>query len=212
VCSSDLQNNNSTANILNVALEDIIFMFTKIGEEELILADKLKNTLRSTREALAGNFDQKDPEFITLREELERLFKKKNLSEVTQDEMNRNIDSLNKIHQKIKELNRQNNLLKAKYSNDEKYARIHKRLLQKGNISEQERRIFEALYNIKSQTDDQVLQNTQILNNENYFERLVMPLVIDQFKNQQKINLDTESSKYINALVVKEYMSEFNQI
>jgi hypothetical protein len=31
---------------------------------------------------MSGNFDQQDPKFISLREELERLFKKKKLSEV----------------------------------------------------------------------------------------------------------------------------------
>lgn len=205
-----LENDADTSNLLNVALEDVLFMFTKVSEEELILADKLKNTLRQTREALASNFDQNDPEFISLREELERLFKKKNLNEVTQDEMNSNIHSLNKIYDRVKELNRQNDLLKAKYSNDPKYARIHKRLMEHKSISDTERRIHEALEGVKLLADDQVLQNTQILDNESYFERMMMPLVIDQFKNKQQINIDPDASRYINGLVVKEYMNEFN--
>ena len=65
----NIENSNDTTNILNLALEDVLFMFTKVGEEELILADQLKNTLRKTRETLASNIDQKDPEFIKLREE-----------------------------------------------------------------------------------------------------------------------------------------------
>ena len=69
-----IEQGTDTTNLLNVALEDVIFRFTKVGEEELILADKLKNTLRQTREALASNFDQQDPKFISLKEELERLF------------------------------------------------------------------------------------------------------------------------------------------
>lgn len=206
----NIENSTETTNLLNVALEDVLFMFTKVKEEELVLADQLKNTLRKTREALAGNFDQKDPHFITLKEELERLFKKKNLNEVTQEEMNSNIDSLNKIHEKVKELNRQNELLRAKYGNDPKYARIHKRLVESGKIPEQERRIHEALNAVKMAADDQVLQNTQILTNTSYFERLMMPLVIDHFKTQQKINIDADASRYINNLVVKEYMNEFN--
>lgn len=64
-------------NLLNAALEDIIFQFIKVGEEELKLADELKDQLRKTREALQSNFDQNDPVFVNLREELERLFKKK---------------------------------------------------------------------------------------------------------------------------------------
>lgn len=72
-----LENNDATVNILNIALEDVLFSFIKVKEEEMVLADQLKNTLQKTREALGGNFDQKDPEFISLKEELERLFRKK---------------------------------------------------------------------------------------------------------------------------------------
>jgi len=199
-----------TTNLLNIALEDVIFRFIKIGEEELVLADKLKNTLRQTREALASNFDQQDPKFVTLKEELERLFKKKNLSEVTQDEMNANIDALNKIHERIKELNRQNNQLRQKYHGDAKYTRIHKRLLERGGMSDSERKIFEALMGIKQDADAQVLQNTRILDNESYFERAMMPLVISRFIDQQQIKLNADASRYINHLVVAEYLKEFN--
>jgi type I restriction enzyme R subunit len=198
-----------TSNILNVALEDVIFMFRKVREEELILADKLKDILRVTREALAGNFDQQDPKFTTLKEELERLFKKKNLNEVTQEEMNQNIEILDQIHERIKELNRENALLRSKYNNDPKYARIHKRLLETGSMSDQERKIFEALIKIKEETDEQVLQNTQILKNESYFNTEVGRKVIKQFKDQS-INLNPESVRFINGLVVREYMDEFN--
>jgi type I restriction enzyme, R subunit len=205
-----IENSSDITNLLNVALEDVLFMFTKVREEELVLADKLKNTLRQTREALAGNFDQQDPKFITLKEELERLFKKKNLNEVTQDEMTHNIGALHDIHERVKELNRQNNQLRAKYQGDAKYTRIHKRLLERGALTESERRIFAALAGVKAQADDQVLQNTQLLDNESYFGRMMMPLVIGQFQAQQKINLNPDASRYINQLVVSEYMNEFS--
>jgi len=206
----NLESNADTTNLLNVALEDVLFMFIKISEEELIIADQLKETLRKTREALADNFDKKDPQFVSLKEELERLFKKKKLNEISQDEMKQNIESLRKIHERIKELNRQNNLLKDKYQQDEKYARIHKRLIERGDISKRVSELFEALQSVKSQADDTVLQNTRILDNESYFEQLMIKLVINQFVNENKIKLDVESSKFINSLVVKEYMNEFN--
>lgn len=210
----DLESGEDTSNLLNRALEDVIFKFVKIGEEELVLADKLKNTLRQTREALASNFDQQDPQFISLKEELERLFKKKNLSEVTQDEMVANIDALNKIHDRIKELNRQNNQLRQKYLGDAKYTRIHKRLQERqqsqSDISESERKIFEALAGVKQDADEQVLNNSQVLDNESYFERQMMPLVIGRFMKEQNIKLNADASRYINHLVVAEYLKEFN--
>lgn len=204
-----IESSSDTSNLLNVALEEVLFMFTKVREEELVLADKLKNTLRQTREAMLDNFDQQDPKFITLKEELERLFKKKNLNEVTQEEMTANIGALNAIHDKVKELNRQNNQLRAKYQGDTKYTRIHKRLWERGTLTQTERSLFDALIGVKQHADEQVLQNTQLLSNESYFEKMMMPLVIDEFGNRHKIKLNPDASRTINQLVVAEYMNEF---
>ncbi len=205
-----LENNIDTTNLLNVALEDVIFMFNKVGEEELILADQLKDTLRKTREELASNFDKKDPEFVSLYEELERLFKKKKLNEVTQDEMKANIGALREIHAKILELNRQNRLLQAKYDNDPKYCRIHKRLIEKGGLTKRESQLFEALQSVKNEADLQVLQNSRLLQNEGYLDKMMIKLVIHQFVNQNNIKLNPETSKFINNLVIQEYTNEFH--
>ncbi|MEN0051637.1 MAG: type I restriction endonuclease subunit R, partial [Bacteroidota bacterium] len=205
-----LENSTNISNLLNTALEDVVFLFVKIGEEELVLADELKDSLRKTREAFNDNFDQKDPEFISLKAELERLFKKKRLQEVSQEDMNRNIGALRKIHEKIKELNRKNDLLKQKYEEDKKYARIHKRVVEKGGISKRETQIFAALQDVKSAADLQVLLNYRMLNNEAYFEAMMERLVIEQFEKQTKTELNTASSEFINRLVVKEYLDEFH--
>jgi len=203
-----LQNNVDSTNLLHVALENVLFMFRKVSEAEMVIADQLKDMLRKTREALGGNFDQNDPEFISLYDELKRLFDKKNLDEITQDDMKNNIGSLQQIYDKVTELNRKNNLLKAKYENDAKYARMHKRIVEKGNISKRESEICETLLDIKQQVDDRVLINTQMLNNESYFDKLMIQMVMGSF-GKTKIALDPESAKYINGCLVKEYMNEY---
>lgn len=205
-----LENNVGTDNILNTALEDVIFAFTKVKEEEMVLADKLKDTLQRTREMLGGNFDQKDPVFVSLKEELERLFKKKNLSEVTKEEMEANIKALNDIYDKAKKLERENQLLKAKYDYDAKYARIHKRLMEKDPLTESERKLFDALMGLKTAVDKEIMQNSKILENESYVERMVMRLVVNQFKKEQHININTSDVKRINSIIVREYMNEYN--
>jgi len=203
-----LQNNVDSTNLLHVALENVLFMFRKVSEAEMVIADQLKDMLRKTREALGGNFDQNDPEFISLYDELKRLFDKKNLDEITQEDMKNNIGSLQQIYDKVTELNRKNNLLKAKYENDAKYARMHKRIVEKGNISKRESEICETLLDIKQQVDDRVLINTQMLNNESYFDKLMIQMVMGSF-GKTKIALDPESAKYINGCLVKEYMNEY---
>ncbi|MCB9324020.1 MAG: type I restriction endonuclease subunit R [Lewinellaceae bacterium] len=205
-----LENDVDNTNLLNIALEDVIFAFTKVREEELILADQLKNILQRTREGLGGNIDQTDPQFISLKEELERLFKKKNLNEVTKAEMEKNIVALESINKRSKELDRKNELIRAKYENDAKYARIHKRLMEKGDLTDSESQLFEALKGLKEDADNHILQNAKMLENESYIEKMMMRLVINQFKTKNHIPLNTEKSKFINGLVVKEYFNEFH--
>jgi type I restriction enzyme R subunit len=205
-----LETNLETNNILNTALEDVIFAFTKIKEEEMVLADELKDTLQKTREMLGGNFDPKDPIFVSLREELERLFKKKNLSEVSKEEMEANIKALNEIYDQAKKLERENQLLSAKYDYDAKYARIHKRLLEKNPLTDNERKLFEALKGLKADVDNEILQNSKILENERYVEKMMMRLVVNQFKNKQNININATDVKRINNILVKEYINEYN--
>jgi type I restriction enzyme R subunit len=206
-----VKNNVDATNLLNVALENVLFLFRKISEEEMIIADQLKDMLRKTREAMGNNFDPKDPEFVSLYEELKRLFDKKNLDEISQDEMKENIGFLQKIFDRVNELNRKNNLLKAKYDNDAKYARIHKRILEKGAIKEKESVIYETLMGIKKITDEKVLNNTRLLQNEGYFTNMLMTMVIESFE-KVKIDLDIDSAKFINSCIAKEYMNEYQGV
>lgn len=204
-----LENNVDTSKLLNVALEDVIFAFTKVGEQEMILADTLKDSLQKTRECLGNIFDPQDPEFISLKDELIRLFKKKNLSEVTKEQMESNIEELNKIYDQARELERKNQLLMAKYDNDEKYARLHKRLMEKNPLTDSESKLFDALKGLKAEVDIQLQQNTKMLENESYVEKKIMRLVIEEFKSKQHIPLTLAETKRINNLVVKEYMNEY---
>ncbi len=204
-----LESGADTSNLLNVALEDVLFKFTKISEEEMILADQLKTTLKRTREKLGGNFDQADPEFISLKEELERLFKKKNLSEISQEEMTQNIEELEVVYDKARELERVNQLLKARYDNDEKYARLHKRLMEKDPLTDSESKLFEALSGLKKEVDGQLLKNANLMENESFVQRMTMRLVIDQFQNKNQIPLDPDKTHRINTMVVKEYLNEY---
>ncbi|MEZ4685760.1 MAG: hypothetical protein R3B47_06755 [Bacteroidia bacterium] len=203
-----LENNIDATNLLNVALEDVIFRFVKISEEELILADQLKSTLRKTREAMAGNIDKRPCLYHPVRR-VGASFQKQKLTEISQSEMKANIEALSRIYEKIKELNRKDALLRAKYEYDAKFARVHKRIKERSDISERESKIHTALMDVKHQADEQILDNTRILENESYFEALMLKLVINQLKNKNKVPLNADSSKYINNLIVQEYIREF---
>jgi type I restriction enzyme R subunit len=205
-----LDNGPENTNLLNLALEEIVFLFDKLGEQELVLADELKSNLRKTREELASNFDKRDPEYITLYEELERLFKSKQLDETGQEDMVANNQALAALREKVRELNRKNRQLKGKYGGDEKAARVHKRVREKGTISESDRKIFAAVSSVKTAADDRVLKNQELLSNEAFFGRTMLQLVYDRFFTQQKLPSPTaEDVKFVNQLMVGEYLREF---
>lgn len=202
----------ATQNLLNTALEDVIFQFIKVGEEELKLADEFKEILRRTREALQDNIDQGDPVFVNLREELERIFKKRNLNELSQLNMVENMQLLRKIYDRAKELNRKNELLKAKYKNDAKYARIHKRLTEKPVLNAKEMQLYRALMQVKEQVDTKLEGQEDIISNDGFFDRFVMQLVVNEFRKKENIPMNMDATLSINNLIKKEYINQYYAI
>ena len=207
-----LENSADNTNLINLALEEIIFKFVKVSEGELQLGvvDEFRKQAQKTREAMLDNFDHVDAVYISLYEELERIFKKKKLSEMTTEDLDTNIILLKSIYDRITEQNRRDALLRAKYQNDVKYARIHKRLIEKkipewGN---REVAINQALLNIKQTTDSQLLLNRALLENEAFFAGNIQGEIIKQFTNE-KLDLDAETAKQIDGLIVAEYMNEY---
>lgn len=201
-----------TQNLLHRALEDIIFQFVKVGEEELKLADELKEQLRKTREALQQNIDPADPHFVSLRDELERIFKKKNITETTQAELYENLPLLRKIYDEAKELNRKNALLQAKYQQDAKYARIHKRLMEKSELNSKEMQMHRALMHVKAEVEEKLESQEDLLKNEAFFTKYLMQLVVKEFKEKEKIDLNFSSAQSINHLIAREYLQPYHTL
>jgi type I restriction enzyme R subunit len=205
----NLETASDTENILNVALEDVMFAFTKVKEEEMQLAENLQDALRRTRQMLGSNFDPKDPVFISLKEELERLFKKQKLNDVTKVDMEANVIELDSIYAKSKELNRVNEQIRDKYEHDAKYARMHKRLLEKGILQGKEQLIYNTLSKLREEADIHILQNSKRLDNEAFVNKMIGRLIANQVR-VDGLDLDLISIQEINHMVVKEYINDRN--
>jgi len=121
-----------------------------------------------------------------------------------------NIKTLKDIQTRARELERRNQLIRAKYANDEKYARLHKRLLEKGEPTKSERKLFEALSAFKAEAEARISQNARILTNEAFAKAEMTRLIIEQLKNKHQLPLTAESTQFINSLVMKEYLAEFH--
>tara|TARA_B100000886_G_scaffold40266_1_gene24904 strand:- start:3168 stop:6164 length:2997 start_codon:yes stop_codon:yes gene_type:complete len=200
---TDSSENSDTINLLNVVLNDFSFSFDKVGEYELILTDKFRSAFENVRLSLIDNFDKNDPEWITLKDEFDNIFKEKNINEMDQEHISLKIDSLNNLFKKSNELNSKNNILKFKYNGDEKYAKTHKRLKSEGKMST--KNLVDTLTLIKNGIDDLIINNSKILNNRNYFE-------IESKRIISLLNKNWEISdvEYIADFIFKEYYNYDN--
>lgn len=200
----NLENANDNTNLLNIALEKIQFTFRKIATHELLIADKFRSELERTRKELEGNFDKKDPKFISLFEELKRLFKKKNIEELDSTEIDEAVKNLKNIFEQANALNNKDAQLAAKYENDAKFARIHKRIREnKFEVLNSDITLHEVLLQIKHRTDETVINNQALLNNEDYFAEATKRTIMETL--EEKGIQDLNVVRFINQTLVNEY-------
>ena len=203
----NLENQEDSTQLLNLALEDMQFSFRKISEHEMVIADKFRMDLEKTRKELERNFDKKDPIFVSLLEELKRIFKKKNIEELTADEMKDTMAELKKIYEKAHALNTKDEQLAEKYEHDAKFTKIHKRI-KESKIAhfKNESTIHEILLEIKHQTDVKVLDNLDMVHNRDYFSDVTKRTIIEVLED--KGIRDLEAVHFINNILTNEYFEE----
>ena len=114
----------------------------------------------------AGNADQKDQEYLKLRDELKRILSAKNIEEMTVAEMQEQDEKLAAIRTRMERLNTRNTALAGKYEGDMKYMRLHKHFAQNNLLRETE--LHKLLLSVKSVMDNQLHTSTAFLDNEAY--------------------------------------------
>ena len=201
-----VENAGETRMLLNSALEDVVFMFRKDGEEELRMGE-MKGRIRQVREALERNIDQKDPEFLFLIDELRRILNKGNVNESGVSNIDADINELESLLDRATALNHQNALLATKYEGDVKFARIHKSLRSKSK-SLDDLKIFSLLNNVRIALNEVVKSNNNILGNQSYFEATIERTLAILFSEESEYEkfIDLENLKLSLAY---EYFTEY---
>lgn len=205
---NSIDSSEDMSQILNMALDQIDFQFRKIKEEELIIVDAFRDTLEKTRREIVDRcLDPKDPEYISLLDELKRVFKKKNIEELTADEMKQMMGDLNALKKKAEKRNLADRMLAVKYSGDVKYMRTHKRIMNSPPPITDAVTIHRILMTVKSKADDQIAHNENILDNEEYFIKSLQPIILRACMGE-KVKLDKPQLMFIDNCLSKEYILE----
>lgn len=202
--------------LLNVAIENVIFNFTKKWEEELkMLANDLQDIAYKTRVALSNNWHQKDPEWISLYDAFKDLLAKHSIdeSENTLDKMQFESNQLKNIYHQIRELNRKNDVLGQKFNGDKKYARIYKSLEHSGRISEN-LPLYTLMQRAKDKIDSAVHDNGWILQNKVFFQQHIWPMINTTFDESSfdTTVLPFEVLKQFRDLAATEYILEYTTL
>lgn len=203
----NMRDGEDVSSLLNLALDQIEFHFRKVSEGELVIADKFQDVLEKTRQELARNLDTMDPEYISLLEELKRIFKKKNIEELTADEMKQNIQELERIRKAAAQQNLRDQMLCAKYKNDVKYMRTHKRIKATPSLIGSDPVIFDVLMGIKVAVDQKVLKNQHMMDNHAYFTHEIMPEIIQSCRSSG-VQPAASQVKFIETCISGEYFAE----
>lgn len=205
---NSIDSSEDMSQVLNMALDQIDFQFRKIREEELIIADAFRDTLEKTRREIVDRcLDPKDPEYISLLDELKRVFKKKNIEELTTDEMKQMMGDLNALKKKAEKRNLADRMLTTKYLGDIKYMRTHKRIMNSPSPITDAITIYRILMTVKSKADDQIAHNENILDNEEYFIKSLQPIILRACMGEQ-VKLDKPQLMFIDNCLSKEYLLE----
>ena len=214
---------DETKTLINEAMMDIEFTFSKIGQEEMHLISggiELKEKWQRTITSFTQNFDQDDPEFISLRDAFMERFKEHGFVIDSIAKFNEETQALDEIIVRLQDLQKRNNALVKKYKGDEKFARVHKRIRevnkqreekgQKPMFSFLDEEIAAILNIIKEDVDAKVYDRNDILKKDAYFNRTVMALINGCLYHFPQIKPEMEDYKFIQTRISQQYINQYN--
>lgn len=205
----NMRESEDMTELLNTALDQVEFYFRKVSESEMVIADQFQDILEKTRQELERSLDPKDPVYISLLDELKRIFKKKNIEELTADEMKEYIQDLERIRKAAAQQNLRDQMLCSKYCNDAKYMRTHKRLKASPPPIGADSVIFDVLMGVKVAVDQKILKNQRMMDNHSFFSQEIMPSIIQSCR-KSGVKPTIDQVKFIDRCISTEYFAERN--
>ncbi|TQC51342.1 type I restriction endonuclease subunit R [Mycoplasmopsis mucosicanis] len=208
--------------LLNDVLRHLTFHFKHVNkgqndELKIISHNELWEKMNVFYQEIERNIDRDNPKFKLLIEIVEQHLENFKIKPVTPDEYMNLIKLLTSKTAEIKEINRINSNIKSKYNDDIKYLKIHNWINEEKNECKKQQKdylsnlkndidIWIALKTIKNEIDEEIYNSKNIVNNDEYFESLIM-------SNIAKLNLSTSTSDKIKLRdkIKSQYKEQLNK-
>lgn len=217
------ENDSETKMMVNEAMMDIKFNFSKIGEEEMKMISggaEVKEKYDKTIQAFLDDLDPDDPEYITLLQAFRERFKEHGFVIDNIVDFYEHTKALDEILNKLKDLQKKNTVLLKKYKGDAKFARVHKRIKEENQlrsqhgekpiVSDMDIELMDALMIIKDSIDQKVYDRNDILKKDAYFEKTVMSLVSEAL-DKLGITNEREDRVFIQLRITKQYLEQYKE-
>ena len=203
----------SSRTLLNLAMSETSFSFVKIAEEELRLA---ANDLEDLKRRVAGGIikqrDEKDPEWVFLYEEFQRIMKK-HLIHGQEGYTMENIREIQKEYEElfksVEDYHTHMRRLTMNFDGDEMAARSYKHVTNSTMVSD-----FPAIYHVikesKIRLDRKIGQNQGVLDNEDFLKKMIREEArIEMKTNQSASSLTRQDFNYIVESLFEGYEEEY---
>ncbi len=206
----EAMNDVNSQELLNTAIENVVFTFTKTGEEELrLLSEDLHNVAGKVRQELDKNIHKKDAEWLELYQAFINLLQKHHIDPNAEsiDSMKFESERLKQIFDQIRELNRKNSMLIAKFAGDRKFAVVFKNIVPSGKVSDN-LGLYNLLSEAKGKIDARLQQNQNLLANTGYFRQATGEDVLESFQSGS-YNIDAQTLRNLIEYTADEYINEY---
>ena len=203
----------SSQMLLNLAMSETSFSFVKIAEEELRLA---ANDLEDWRRRVAGRIkkqrDEKDPEWVSLYEEFQRIMQKHFIygqEGYTMENIKETQKDYEELFKSVEDYRTRMRRLTMNFNGDEMAARSYKHVTNSTTVSE-----FLAIYHVikgsKVRLDRKIGKNQGVLDNEDFLKKMIREEArIEMKTNQSASSLTREDFNYIVESLFEGYEEEY---
>lgn len=203
----------SSQTLLNLAMSETSFSFVKIAEEELRLA---ANDLEDWRRRVAGKIkkqrDEKDPEWVSLYEEFQRIMQKHFIygqEGYTMENIKETQKDYEELFKSVEDYYTRMRRLTMNFNGDEMAARSYKHVTNSTMVSE-----FPAIYHVikgsKVKLDHRIGQNQGVLDNEEYLKRMIREQARKEMKkNQSASNMAKQDFDRLVESLFEGYEEEY---
>lgn len=220
--SKKIEHEEEVSDVVNLILDQLHYEFKLKGSEVLsIYNNDIVERAEKVRAEFNRNFDHDELAYKDLVEEFRRYFREKGFIPIDVADAKMKIGYIDDVMRKIKAINQKNEVLLSKYKGDEKFTRVHKRIMEenisrstqgkKPIISAREVEIAQGLNRLKDWIDEMVFLNQDILRNEAAFEQDVLAQVSQRLL-ELNIAAAIDDRKFIKHEIANEYYAQYEKL